>query len=872
MGMLLVRTSFAEQIIEKYSSWGSYGMDSDSLVFYKEEANQGKRVSFSYYTELTLKLLFMMEQYEQSGQRISLNWNLVSQTILKHMTGVSGRMEQAVRETVRQYGLGKSGSGTRFRFQEPGLAEKGLPPDGTAHSDGLAQMRTRLQEGFQTGLQVGLQTGMLEIANIFREEEMKKAGSGSVGRKRFISSVERGRLKLAVSRMRQQRLEVEHVRQFIQMMTGHETAVFTSEITQMIHDDNRAVKQMTEGLAEYIESHGAQSINWKEIMEEEHTAQMVYNVLHHILTKQSQRTLLSALHIQDLFRKYEEKIFRNAEKKNIENVFLKEEERRLWGTLETVIDAISIRPEKAKKAGRELAEILKMVPGVPSYQESEGQGSGNGMGTAVFQTDRENLLMILKENPREMRMLRESVNRGNPVFREQMKIWMKKQMAVLTKAETERPLFSRVESIISSRFTEPAKAKRAEKELFEILFHDLRFEERERIFLETQSRESEGHVQETETQQRQELFLLAEEVRKIQQEELKGNTPDIREFIMRLFTHEYAKRMLQERLERNEKERVLRLESWVNQYESENEQLDQVRRSLVYEVRSRLGNEAADRLEQYFSSRKQVTSQVLESQSAAHVEEQVRHMMDSYLSVIRGEDILTHLNPEGEVLLENQVREKVRMPGGGQVEESRRKMEGVMNLVRNDYIYAYSQNRFLQNLRHHFNEMALSRLEIVQIEQGQRNILSQDSIFQEKNLQNVRLSETGFPETRFPETRFPEKRQEEMLLPLLSGRQLYVKPVKTDEAQSSSLAAWEETKEQVLRRQSRQENELHETKNIVKQLNEKIEIQEKLVTELKQKASQSGRNPSVNINQLTNQVMKKMEQELRLEKMRRGLL
>ena len=119
---------------------------------------------------------------------------------------------------------------------------------------------------------------------------------------------------------------------------------------------------------------------------------------------------------------------------------------------------------------------------------------------------------------------------------------------------------------------------------------------------------------------------------------------------------------------------------------------------------------------------------------------------------------MTHLNPEGEVLLENQVREKVRMPGGGQVEESRRKMEGVMNLVRNDYIYAYSQNRFLQNLRHHFNEMALSRLEIVQIEQGQRNILSQDSIFQEKNLQNVRLSEMGFLETRFP-----EKRQEEML-------------------------------------------------------------------------------------------------------------
>lgn len=65
---------------------------------------------------------------------------------------------------------------------------------------------------------------------------------------------------------------------------------------------------------------------------------------------------------------------------------------------------------------------------------------------------------------------------------------------------------------------------------------------------------------------------------------------------------------------------------------------------------------------------------------------------------------------------------------------------------------------------------------------------------------------------------------------------------------------------------------MEETKKMVRVLKEKIEVQEKVMTELKRNTGQNKIPAQVNINQLTKQVMKKMEEELRVEKMRRGLL
>ena len=83
MGMLLVDPFFAERILEKYSFPESYYFDADELVFYKESPAVSGEASSAYNTELTLKLLFMFQNYEQSGQRLSVSWNLLHQTVLR---------------------------------------------------------------------------------------------------------------------------------------------------------------------------------------------------------------------------------------------------------------------------------------------------------------------------------------------------------------------------------------------------------------------------------------------------------------------------------------------------------------------------------------------------------------------------------------------------------------------------------------------------------------------------------------------------------------------------------------------------------------------------------------------------------------------
>ena len=80
--MLLVDPFFAERILEKYSFPESYYFDADELVFYKESPAVSGEASSAYNTELTLKLLLMFQNYEQSGQRLSVSWNLLHQTVL----------------------------------------------------------------------------------------------------------------------------------------------------------------------------------------------------------------------------------------------------------------------------------------------------------------------------------------------------------------------------------------------------------------------------------------------------------------------------------------------------------------------------------------------------------------------------------------------------------------------------------------------------------------------------------------------------------------------------------------------------------------------------------------------------------------------
>ena len=89
--------------------------------------------------------------------------------------------------------------------------------------------------------------------------------------------------------------------------------------------------------------------------------------------------------------------------------------------------------------------------------------------------------------------------------------------------------------------------------------------------------------------------------------------------------------------------------------------------------------------------------------------------------------------------------------------------------------------------------------------------------------------------------------------------------------QNGFVNEWGEARTEFLKRQSSQETRLEETRTKVVKLNEKLELQEKLVAELKKQPRQISA-PQLDMNVLTKQIMKKMESELRLEKMRRGLL
>ena len=83
---------------------------------------------------------------------------------------------------------------------------------------------------------------------------------------------------------------------------------------------------------------------------------------------------------------------------------------------------------------------------------------------------------------------------------------------------------------------------------------------------------------------------------------------------------------------------------------------------------------------------------------------------------------------------------------------------------------------------------------------------------------------------------------------------------------------WDEVETRFFRRQRFQETQLDETRKKVTVLKEKKELQEKALAELKNHVNQNPDPVSINVSQLTRQVMKKMEEELRVEKMRRGLL
>ncbi|MFR5601846.1 MAG: hypothetical protein ACLTKI_05580 [Lachnospiraceae bacterium] len=422
MGMTLIRSSFAEQIIEKYSILGSYEFGWNSLVFYREGAGQGERASSTYNTELTLKLLLMMQNYKQAGAHTAVNWNLISQTILKHMTGVSGGTERVIREMVRATFTGtererflresitgtererllrESITGTErehiFReltqehlteadreriFRE--LTRENLTKTERerifheltresltdAERERIVQemLRESLAESEKERIFREVSSGMdresvYNLAWMLWKEDGAETGGkrGQIPGQRFqkmhlssyrtISSIQRERARLILSRFRVQQIGREHISRWMELMSESETR-------QMIGDLKRfteyyKIQKNRENSREEYSIFQTQNDRWELFEEqlvlllhkEQSTVELKENFIRlwqeepEILTALFERilkeeTILSSSikteHIHGLFRKYEEEVFQKTEQD------LRKENIRRWGRTDAV--------------------------------------------------------------------------------------------------------------------------------------------------------------------------------------------------------------------------------------------------------------------------------------------------------------------------------------------------------------------------------------------------------------------------------------------------------------------------------------------------------------------------------------------------------
>ena len=720
MGMLLINQSFAKRIIEKYSAFGAYDLEQDSLVFYKGGFAAGLEEPSAYYTKLVLNLLLTLRNYGQSGQHLSMNWNMVNQIVMKTISGLSLQMEKSLEPILK-------GSGR----QQSQLT--------------LDQLHEAIWE--------------LLYDNSSTDRRRQPAA--------VFNSIRSGRLKRKLAQIREKEMRQEHISEWLISLSERDSAEVLKNILQVVRHSQTLEQKITEYLEEEI---------WEEkqillrLAKEE--PEQVFLMMKQIFAAAGESHAGEA--VVHIFRKYEDRVFRTVESKVERKIMHRQGIRYLAGQMESILESASIRPELAVKEMMELSEEA---------------------------------VMKLKENPQILRKLSEMIGHLGTGDKERLEQWVRRyevapesaiyrtqfiteeisqseqlqrlQEELLRTAgdETgETTLFGRIITILGSRFTEPGKAKEAEQELFHILRQDFPMEERDFVWRR------------------------------------RENLPDIQwqiQMLQELLQHQEVVTMIRNQVQKSEQENQERLKIWINKYRQTmiEEVTAKQRRELVLLVRKNMGNEAADKLEAYFSGRERITSKVLEERLMHNTDETIQRIMNSYLSIMRKEDAIAGLEPVGytHLHLMNRLRESVHEPPAQSAKTIRRNLDMVISLTRRSYLYNQTQNRMIAEAREWVGELAWR----------------------------------GMP----------------------------TKHTAISEVQHS----WGEVKTEFLRNQILQGNELDETRKTVKRLNEKVEIQDKVMAELKKKATEPAVQ-QLNLNHLTKQIMKKMEDELRIEKMRRGLL
>jgi len=598
-----------------------------------------------------------------------------------------------------------------------------------------------------------------------------------------FNSIRSGRLKRKLAQIREKEMRQEHISEWLISISERDSAEVLKNILQVVRHSQTLEQKITEYLKE--EMREEKQILLRLAKEE---PEQVFQMMKQIFAAAGESHAGEA--VVHIFRKYEDRVFLTVESRAERKIMHRQGIRYLAGQMESILESVSIRPELAVKARRELSEILNFDFNTTETMELS-----------------EEAVMKLKENPQILRKLSEMIGHLGTGDKERLEQWVRRyevapesaiyrtqfiteeisqseqlrrlQEELLRTAgdETgETTLFGRIITILGSRFTEPGKAKEAEQELFHILRQDFPMEERDFVWRR------------------------------------RENLPDIQwqiQMLQELLHHQEVVTMIRNQVQKSEQENQERLKIWINKYRQTmiEEVTAKQRRELVLLVRKNMGNEAADTLAAYFSGRERITSKVLEERLMHNTDETIQRIMNSYLSIMRKEDAIAGLEPVGytHLHLMNRLRESVHEPPAQSAKTIRRNLDMVISLTRRSYLYNQTQSRMIAEAREWVGELAWRGLP---------------------------TKHTAISEVRH---------------------------------------SWGEVKTEFLRNQILQGNELDETRKTVKRLNEKVEIQDKVMAELKKKATEPAVQ-QLNLNHLTKQIMKKMEDELRIEKMRRGLL
>lgn len=682
MGMRQIDPIFAERILNKYSTMESYGFDDSSLVFFRERFSVSGMPS-NYYTDLVLKLLVMYQNYELSGQRMNLNWNLLYQMISRQASGISSEVEKLLRPVREQL---------RVVMQ--------------------TQKMTSASETKMQGTRV-----IHETVEKLRQQ-LRSSAAGN-RRLRPLNGIGSARLMMRLNREREESIDQRYVEEWFQCLT------------------------------------------------EEESEQVWQNLL---LLSES-RIYTSAEHVQNQAKIYRE--------------------------MKQIAEEYSLR-EKWPARKRKVHGSRKRS----SQREDRTEHFENGA--------KVRLVRLLSREPQVLSlMIRQMLTVGGDsrVERTITSLFRKYEDQVFRRTpyrETEREgLAFRIFTMMEKRFTEPGRAREAEKELVDILTRDFYIEEHELIRREEKREQS---IQEKENRLQAFIRLMEE--------------PKIMAVIRR-------------RIIEADEERREHLEQWIRKFESftvmnhwerqsENSRMTHEERQFVAQVKETFGREDAERLESYFTTRREVTDSATEHEIVRLMNRAAESVTNTYLSITRNENFVNAMGRERMLYMQNLVRERVHEPSSRNFSTSKRSFENNIRRIQRNYIQR--NYGFLQLSANNL----LAGLEI-------------QPVFWENGQQESPLA----------------------VYPLL---------LRQRETPAARQGQWTASQTELLLKQTGQEREVNETRKLVETLNEKVEIQEKLVSELRKKTDRANVPVQLNIDQLTRQVSKKMEEDLRLEKMRRGLL